>query len=207
MSESRTGAIPKKGEEDSGNSLAVRSGVRLVLAALLLAAGSWLLGEQLWLEAKGALAAELIDRSFEAHLVDGRVHHPWSWADIHPVARLEVPRLGIRRAVLSGASGSSLAFGLGHVDGTSRPNGKGNSVIAGHRDSWSAFLKDLEIGDKLLLQTREGKKTYKVNELAVVSRQDGRVLQPSHQAMLTLVTCYPFDGLLHSPWRYVVAAN
>ena len=51
------------------------------------------------------------------HLADGEAHPPWRWADTSPIARLEVPRLGVRRVVLAGATGAVLAFGPGHIHG------------------------------------------------------------------------------------------
>src|SRR5262249_22164287 len=101
-------------------------------AGLLLAAGGALLGRGLYLEAKGALARILIERALAAHLQDGRPHRPWSWADTTPIAVLELHRLSVRRVVLEGASGTSLAFGVGHIDGTARPNSPGTCVLAGH---------------------------------------------------------------------------
>ena len=111
----------------------------LCLAALLLAGtGLSLLAGQAHLKSKALLADWLIDRAYSGYLFDGRAHRPWAWADTHPIARIEVPRLGLRRTILAGASGSSLAFGLGHVSGTAFPGERGNCAIAGHRDSIGA---------------------------------------------------------------------
>ena len=181
--------------------------LRSIAGALLAGAGLALLGGQGYLKAKAALAAVLIDRAWTAHLVDGRVHRPWSWADMHPVARLEVPRLGVRRAVLSGASGESLAFGLAHVSGTALPGDRGNVAIAGHRDTWAAFLRDLRPGDEVRLTTRTGRRRYAVRGLAVLDQGRVEVLEPAGDDRLTLVTCYPFTGLLRSPWRLVVTCR
>jgi sortase A len=170
----------------------------------LLTTGGALLGQQAWLSVKAALAERLIERAFDAHLDDGRVHLPWRWADTWPVARLEVPRLGVRRVVLAGASGSTLAFGPGNVDGTALPNRSGNSAVAGHRDAWFAFLRDLEHGDRVVLTTHDDVRAYIVVETAVHSMWDVEVLEPSADRRLTLITCYPFEGPPRSPWRYVV---
>ena len=178
-----------------------------VLGLLPLAVGAGLLWEQGWLAVKAQLAASLIDRAFDAHLEDGRVHRPWRWADTHPIARLEVPRLGIRRHVLAGSSGSSLAFGPGHVDGTALPNRPGNSALAGHRDSWFAFLEQLRLGDELQVTTRDASQSYRVTELGVLSMWDTGALEPTADTRITLITCYPFEGLLRSPWRFVVVGQ
>ena len=178
--------------------------VRVALVLVLLTGGGSLIVEQVWLAIKARIAAERIDTAFEAHLRDGKAHRPWSWADTHPVARLEAPRLGIRRTVLSGASGSSLAFGPGHVHGTAPPNGSGNCVLAGHRDSWFAFLQDLRIGEEILLRTRGETRRYVVTDVEVVSMWDFEATSPTGDDSLTLITCYPFNGLTRSEFRYVV---
>lgn len=178
-----------------------------VLGAAFVVLGALLLAEQAWIGGKGLLAEWLIERAFVAHLDDGEPHRPWAWADTHPVARLSVPRLGIRRTILAGAAGSSLAFGPGHVDGTAPPNREGNCVLAGHRDSWFAFLEKLHEGDDLILETRNGERRYRVVATAVRSMWDERVAAETSTRRLTLVTCYPFDGLLGSDQRYVVVAE
>jgi sortase A len=179
---------------------------RIVLscALALVSVGSVLLTEQGWLAAKARVAKVLIDRSFAKHLGDGGAYPPWGWADMHPVARLEVPRLGVRRTVLSGGTGATLAFGPGHVHGTAPPNGDGNCAIAGHRDSWFAFLEDLRAGDRIVLRTHTGTVAYAVRDVVVADRRDGAFLAPTGEARLTLITCYPFGGLRRSDLRYVV---
>ncbi len=164
----------------------------------------FLAGRGTWMGAKEILAEHLIARAFAAHVRDGRVHVPWSWADVHPVASLEVPRLGIRRHVLTGASGSSLAFGVGHLDGTSLPNSNGNCVLAGHRDTRFAFLADLRVGDELVLTTRRERRTWVIEALAVVDDSRMDLLEASSFRLLTLMTCYPFDGLAPGAQRFVV---
>lgn len=175
-------------------------------ALLLLAAAGFFLGRDAYLEAKALVARRLIARAFAAHLRDGRLHRPWSWADTAPIALLEVRRLGVRRCVLAGASGSSLAFGLGHIDGTAPPNTPGNCVLAGHRDREMAFLERVRPGDVLRLRSARASQDYVVDGIRVLERTDIAPLRPTDADRLTLVTCYPFGGLLRSPWRYVVTA-
>ncbi len=175
-----------------------------VSALVLASAGGGLLAEQACLTAKARLAEVLIRRAFAAHLRDGAPHRPWSWADMHPVAQLEVPRLGVLRTVLAGASGSSLAFGPGHIDGTAAPNTTGNCALAGHRDGSFAFLRDLRMGDSLTLRTHAGSMRYEVRDLLVADMWDVDLLQPTENSRVTLITCYPFHGLSRSQLRYVV---
>ena len=178
----------------------------LAAGLLLLVPGGLLLGRHGYVEAKAALAQHLIDRALEAHLRDGRPHRPWAWADTCPIAVLEVERLGVRRVVLRGATGESLAFGTGHVDGTALPNARGHTVLAGHRDRGFAFLRDLRPGDRLSVRTAEAVRDYVVDGTRVVAATDVAVIADTPEDRLTLLTCYPFGGLLPSPVRFVVTA-
>ena len=180
----------------------------LLLTALLVgSAGGLLLAEQGWLSAKAFVAQRLIRDAFRRHLADGRPHPPWSWADTWPIAELYVPRLGLRRSVLAGASGASMAFGVGHIDGTTSPNGPGNCGLAGHRDGPLAFLERLRIGDTIQLRTHGGMRRYTVTAAEVVSMWRGEVLAPTADRRLTLITCFPFGGLTRSRLRYVVTCE
>lgn len=178
-----------------------------VLAVLMLASGLALHAGRACVAAKGALASILIERAFERHLVTGDAERPWPWADHHPVARLDVPRLGVTRHVLAGATGSSMAFGPGHVDGTAPMDAEGNRVIAGHRDSWLAFAGALRHGDRLVVTTRRGLRRFVVTETRVVPESATWILEPTAHDRLSLVTCWPLDGLVRARERLVVLAD
>jgi sortase A len=185
-------------------------GRRRVAAVIALAAAGFV-GRGLWIPTKAALAQALLERSWSrtvAMRAAGHTHRPWPWADTWPVARLRVPRLGIHRVVLAGASGRTLAFAPGHVDGTAAPGGPGNSGIAGHRDTNFAFLRRLEKGDELIVERPDGRMVrYQVAEARVVDRSHSEVLADTADDRLTLVTCWPFDAVVPGgPERYVVTA-
>ena len=181
-----------------------RTGRFAVLSLAVLSLGAGLLGRDVYLGAKGALAGRLVERALTAHLADGAGHRPWAWADFEAVARLEVPRLEVKRSVLTGAAGESLAFGLGHVDGTAQPGASGNVVLAGHRDSWAAFMGDLRRGDELRLVHRGGVVVYDVVGIETVPASDGSPLNPFGPDRLTLITCSPVDGMLPTNERHVI---
>jgi sortase A len=181
--------------------------VGAIVGAILLVPGSFLLARTAWVKAKGAVGEVLIHRALVATLADGRARRPWSWADMHPIARLDVPRLEIERPILSNATGQALAFGVGHIDGTAEPGAAGNCVLAGHRDSWAAFLADLRVADAVVVEAPGCRAVYRVAATSVVRFDDAHVLRDGGDDRLTLVTCWPFRGWLHSPWRYVVRAE
>lgn len=174
------------------------------ISVLLLCWGGFLLVGQGWMAVKAHLASRMIHRAYAAHLEDGRAHRPWRWADTHPLARLRFPRLDVERIVLAGAGGSSLAFGPGHLHGSAPLGGPGNAVVAGHRDSWFAFLRRVEVGDLIELETRDGSRRYRVAATEVRSMWDPDVTADDGGERLTLLTCYPFDALGEGERRWVV---
>ncbi len=178
---------------------------------VLLLAGVSLGARDLWMTGKALLAERLIARAFERRLAGDLAARPWPHADVCPIARIEVPRLGVVRHVLCGGSGTSMAFGPGHLDGTARPGEGGNAVLVGHRDSWMRFLEEIELGDEIRVTIRAAQgphhKSYEVVRLNVVAEDDAGILLPTSHAQIRLVTCYPFHGLLRTPWRYVVTAR
>src|SRR5690606_32560640 len=102
-----------------------------------------------------------------------------------------------------------IAFGPGHLQGTPLPGEAGNSVIAGHRDTHLAFLRDLQAGDELEVQRRDGQLArYRVTSMEVVDKRDTWVTRNLGGTRLTLVTCWPFEALrAGGPERYVVFAE
>jgi sortase A len=165
-------------------------------------------GRALWIEAKACLAQQLVRRAWCAMQAGAGEARPWPWADTWPIARLTVPARGVDLFVLAGASGRTLAFGPGHVTGTALPGEPGNAVVSGHRDTHFAFLRELEPGDTIVIERRDGRRrTYTVSALRVVDHQAGELMGETQDARLTLVTCYPFDALRPGgPLRYVVTA-
>ena len=187
----------------------LRTALRLSGTGVLLAFAAWHGGRAAWIEAKAHLAQALIRRAWRQASAGAGDKHPWPWADTHPVARLIVPGRGVDTFVLAGASGRTLAFGPGHLDGTPRPGARGNAVISGHRDTHFAFLRRLERGDLVVVESRDGRQhRFVVSGTRVVDRGDLGVVADAGDTRLTLVTCYPFDAIRPGgPLRYVVVAR
>jgi sortase A len=163
----------------------------------------------LWIPAKAVAAQILLDRAWERTRAGEGNARPWPWADHRPVARLRVPRLEVSAIVLEGATGGSLAFGPGHLAGSARPGAPGNAVVAGHRDTHFAFLRELRTGDVLLVEPPSGPvRRYEVTAAVVVDERDTSPLAPSDEPVLTLITCFPFDATVPGgSERYVVRAT
>jgi len=182
------------------------------LAAVILIAGGCLTGRALYLRAKAGIAGILIRRAWEQSVRSGQPLAPWPWADTHPVARLQIPRLGYDEIVLEGATPRTLAFGPAHMLGGPGLGRPGNLLLAGHRTSWFRPLEAIAPGDTIQItwfdsrSTRLRERTYTVSLIRVVEPQDVTLLAPTSEDALTLITCYPFGSSPRSPQRFVVRA-
>jgi sortase A len=179
------------------------------LLVVLPLCGVWQIGLASYIHAKAILAQFLLETAWSETLKSHKEVKPWPWADTWPVSRLTVPRLGINRIVLAGASGSSLAFGPGHLFGTALPGESGNVVIAGHRDTHFRFLQEMKKGDEIYLQTNNGENiSYLISEIRVIHENETRYLSQGDERILTLITCYPFNAVTAGgPMRYIVIAR
>lgn len=185
-----------------------RSTLRVAIA-LFAALAVWQFAGGLYIKAKAVLAQHLLERAWRAAVAGDGEARPWPWADTWPVARLAASGHDIDQIVLSSASGRTLAFAPGHVNGTALPGRAGNSVVGGHRDTHFRFLKDLRSGDEMHIERPDGvRKRYRVVGAEVLDHRRGDILEPTTDDRLTLVTCYPFDALrAGGPSRYVVTAR
>jgi sortase A len=110
---------------------------------------------------------------------------------------------------MAGASGRTLAFGPGHMDGTPPPGAPGISVVSAHRDTHFHFLKALKVGDALQVTTPDrATLAYRVTDIRIVNAETARIETDGDTPRLALVTCYPFDAIeTGGPLRYVVMAE
>ena len=177
--------------------------------ALLAAAGLLCFGDGIYIHAKAALAQVLLHAAWQRTQATGADAKPWPWADTHPVARLLVPTRDADLLVLSGASGRTLAFGPGHLDGSATPGAMGNSVITAHRDTHFRFLQRVVAGDALVVEGRDGAhRHFHVLRTYVADFRSLNIPRDTPVPTLTLVTCYPFDAINPGgPMRYVVVAE
>lgn len=171
--------------------------------------GLWQIASGTYIHAKAWLAQQLIASAWTRTLEGEREVKPWPWADTWPIARLQVIDKDVDLYVLADASGRSLAFGPGYVNGTAAI-GEGHTVLAGHRDTHFAFLRDLEPGAEFAIQTADGREwRFQLNETHVIdSRHERLQFAENVGTTITLLTCYPFDAIVPGgALRYVAVAD
>ena len=129
-------------------------------------------------------------------------------ADLPPVMGvLEISSIGLKVPVYSTNTELVMDRGAGIIDGMSYPHEPGNIGISGHRDGYFRVLKDIQVGDRLTLQTLEGEKHFTINATTIVPIVDKTLLRDTDEQTVTLVTCYPFYFVGHAPKRFIVTAS
>jgi sortase A len=124
-----------------------------------------------------------------------------------PAGVLQIPSLKLRVPIYDGTSELNLHRGAGLIEGTARLGESGNVGIAAHRDGFFRALKDIAVGDTILVEQIAKTDSYKVVEVLIVGPSDVSVLRPTSTPTVTLVTCYPFYYVGSAPQRFIVLAQ
>jgi len=183
--------------------------ILLLVVVISSMAGSWQLAQGVYIYAKAQLAQYLLASAWQESRRTHQPVKPWSWADTWPVAKLEVSAHNIDLIVLAGDTGRTLAFGPGYNLASVRPGDLGNSIISAHRDTHFKFLQHVKLNDEIVIETQQGtRKRFTVNNIHIVDTRNATIPINDDMAMLTLVTCFPFDAIeAGGPLRYVVEAS
>ncbi len=113
-----------------------------------------------------------------------------------PIARIEIPQIGVDNIVVAGVDKNDLKKGPGHYPGTPMPGQLGNSAIAGHRTTYGQPFYDvdkLQVGDEIVTTTLAGRYVYRVTGQEIVTPEDYQVIATvdTERATLTLTSCHP----------------
>ncbi|GGI45414.1 sortase A [Agromyces flavus] len=135
-------------------------------------------------------------------VVDDRDH-----ANAEAFAVMYVPRFGAdsQRTIAEGVGLdvlNSYDLGVGHYPGTQMPGETGNFAIASHRSAYGGGMHEIEqlqLGDAIHIQTRDGWYTYRFRDLEYVTPDATEVLAavPHHpdleptDRIITLTSCNP----------------
>lgn len=124
-----------------------------------------------------------------------------------PIARIEIPRLGIDMILVNGTDPESLKRGPGRDERTFMP-GEGELVyIAGHRTTYLAPFSEinrLRPGDSVTIGLPYATVRYAVTRHVIVPANDLSRLQSPGEELLALQACHPRFSATH---RYIAYAR
>jgi sortase A len=129
------------------------------------------------------------------------------YANAEAFAVMYVPRFGddSQRTIAEGTGLdvlNSVDLGVGHYPGTQVPGEVGNFAIASHRSAYGGGMHEIEqlqLGDAIYVQTKDGWYTYRFRDLEYVTPQTVEVLAPvphhpeltPTDRIITLTSCNP----------------
>jgi sortase A len=118
------------------------------------------------------------------------------FAEGDPIARIEIPAIGVNEIVVAGVGKSDLKKGPGHYPETPIPGQLGNAAIAGHRTTYGQPFFDVDElvdGDEIVVTTTAGRFVYRVTGLQIVTPADYQVIATTDPtaATITLTSCHP----------------
>lgn len=109
--------------------------------------------------------------------------------------RIVIPTLGVDWPIVPGDGWEELKRGVGHHSGSANPGERGNMILAGHDDVFGEVFKDLEqlkSGDQVTIYASGHSYRYEVRAKRIVPPSELDVLDPTREAVATLITCYPY---------------
>ena len=141
------------------------------------------------------------------HLVEPGTSIPIPTPGPRQASRIVIPAIGVDAPVVEGDGWEELKMGAGHHIGSANPGERGNVIISGHDDVYGEifrYLGDLNIGDEVTVYAGDTPYRYLVVARRIVEPTEVGLLEPTPNATLTLITCYPY---LIDTHRLVVIAE
>ncbi len=120
---------------------------------------------------------------------------------------IQIPKIGVDRALWEGVTLNTLNRGPGHWPGTAMPGQVGNVVVGGHRVSHDKPFRNIDQlvpGDQIVMTFNGVPNTYIVTGAQVVTPNDTWVINQTPEHTATLFACHPPGS---TKFRYVVFAK
>lgn len=122
-------------------------------------------------------------------------------------ANLKIDAVSLEVPILQGEGNAELRKGAGHYVLSLLPGEGGNVVLSGHRETAFYALKDVSLGDQVVVETDYGTYIYQIADIYITTPDDVTPTEPTDKERLTMYTCYPFIKYGPTPERYVVVAD
>jgi sortase A len=109
--------------------------------------------------------------------------------------RIRIPSIHVDAPIVQGDGWEQLKKGVAQHPGTADPGRKGNMVLSGHNDVFGEvfrYLDRLEPGDEIIVYTNQRSYTYIVSGWELVEPTQVEVMDPTLDATVTLISCYPY---------------
>jgi sortase A len=109
---------------------------------------------------------------------------------------LLIPKIDVKMLIMDGVDDDTLRVAAGRLPYTDDLDEVGNCVLAGHRSftfgKYLNRLNELEIGDKITVQTKEKTLNYTIYKKFIIEPDDFSIIEKNDtDKILTVFTCDP----------------
>jgi sortase A len=128
-------------------------------------------------------------------LVQSQANLPLPTPGPQQAQRIQISAIKVDHPVVQGDGPDQLKKGVGQHLGTPNPGQPGNLVLSAHNDVFGQIFRDLDQlkpGDTVLVFTSQRTYTYIVRQSRIVMPTQVEVMAPSNDAIVTLISCYPY---------------
>lgn len=109
--------------------------------------------------------------------------------------RIRIPAIDVDAPIVQGDGWEQLKEGVAQRPGSADPGKNGNMVLSGHNDVFGEvfrYLDRLKPGDEITVYTQQRAYTYTVSGWELVKPTQVDVMDPTPNATITLISCYPY---------------
>lgn len=128
-------------------------------------------------------------------LMQSYANLPIPTAGPQQATRMQIPAINVDAPVVQGDGWEQLKKGIAQHIGSANPGVNGNMVVSAHNDVFGQLFKNLDqlkAGDEVVVFTADRSFTYLITGSQVVEPTDVSVMDPTQNATLTLISCYPY---------------
>ncbi len=111
---------------------------------------------------------------------------------------LKIKSAEVEGVIVDGGDANAMERGFWYYPLSAPPGKQGNTVIIGHRFLHIPPRKDtffnldkIKVGDKIIIEQKQGKYTYTVINTREVDKNNASILSNTNDYRITLVTCTP----------------
>lgn len=123
-------------------------------------------------------------------------------------ANIVCKKIALNAPVYKGDDEAITMKGIGQNFASSQPGFGRIILLCGHNNTYFNALKNIGVGDVVEMQTNYGTYKYKVYETKVLNENDKSAYNFNEKKeKLVLYTCYPFDMLSRTQYRFFVYAD
>lgn len=123
-------------------------------------------------------------------------------------ANVKCSKIALDAPVYKGDDDNILIKGIGQNFASSQPGFGRLVLLCGHNNTYFNALKNIVVGDIVEMETSYGTYKYKVTDLKVLEETDTNAYSYDvEKEQLVMYTCYPFDKLSRTQYRYFVYAT